>query len=478
MPGIDLLDQSLISKNLFLRLNADGKHFQRFQCERGFYYVDVATSTIVLPPSTTKAYLGFASFNTLLEAVQKDLYERRAFLNAHRLALETELTADDFSLNRFHLVGSLYGTGSTELHITTVHRAPGDEPYETPGLTTVFDSKLSDPAVYLSSCKKPSFFARIKNSFFGLFRSLLNWGVFSDSHLSSRIEASDTEVALADVQYESLGTQSFLDGVTCGYHTIGTQQLLIKMIRNGKPITRENLLAAIDEENPVRYSAQFLDSDKEESRVSFMPFVRATWNDTFTSSHGKSGVNYIFDIPKKVTWRYFASCKFLWFPLKTIIFKTPELVLSAVINTLDYLRNALYQMTPTSRLGKFFRSSALLVVQLIFNPLNIFRKLWHFATSPESTVNQQEKEDELYYQPDLSGNEDGHFDEVVNDSDRQHSHARMRTRGLTATTRVDTGIDGDGDGHVVSLSAARQVSHQAEHVAHVSEGEETEYRFR
>ncbi|WP_218813768.1 hypothetical protein [Rickettsiella endosymbiont of Dermanyssus gallinae] len=105
------------------------------------------------------------------------------------------------NLDDYHVVIPLIGKGITERHIVSYYKAPGAE-----SIPMIFDSKTGNLA---------GFFNVKKNS------------------------------VAPNISYCNLGTQSFFDSVTCGYHTLINTANIVSLIQDGKKVNTASLLKAL-----------------------------------------------------------------------------------------------------------------------------------------------------------------------------------------------------------------------------------------
>lgn len=115
--------------------------------------------------------------------------------------IEKDLNSKNFSIS-----GSLIGKGAAECHYVAFHQ-------DRQGKIALFDSKFSDPERFLSASDKPSLWEKLIGYLQAPFRFIafsLGFGQITEAKFLDQ-----------NIKVHRLGTQPALDGVSCGYHSIG-----------------------------------------------------------------------------------------------------------------------------------------------------------------------------------------------------------------------------------------------------------------
>lgn len=285
--------------------------------------------------------------------------------NNDLVIITTPLFAGDFATllpqlsERFanqKLLLGLMGQGATEQHIVTTYVSEDRKSIE------IFDPKASDPQRFFSGQKGIGTVLR------GLLRAL---NPFPRSTIAlSSDNNSDSSVTKAN--YSSLGTQSFFDGVSCGYHNVANILACKKLIENGEEITVSNLLAQT--KNPVSEAAKLLQEKNIASHkveTSFLDFMKKAWQDTvmpLVSEKQKETLqfkHYFLGWPQNPTRAqqifYFASFSFIAIPLINLVRRPVEFILNASAETANYAKNRLINWAPTNIASQYLRSGLLLL---------------------------------------------------------------------------------------------------------------------
>ncbi|STX28558.1 Uncharacterised protein [Legionella beliardensis] len=314
-------------------------------------------------------------------------------LNAIKLAL----AADD--LNNFHVIAPLVGEGVTEGHITTLYRpaAKLNQGKNVPAPRfTCFDSKIGDIRALVTSPNTsggqrqlftPS---AIYKAAKGLMRSL-----FSGSFSKEGVNFSDNDKVpqeLKTINYVSLGTQSFFDGYSCGFHHLSNSLNMIALIQKEKEVNRQNLLSKNDETNPLLRSTDLLNSANIKVHNSFSDFLKKAWQETFlpdmTDEQRKQTnfAEYFLGWPAKnglvSKIAYVVFFGWLFTPLKNMVKLSTELLMKVVSESINYLKHQVYAIAPTSVSGQVVRSMALIILNGLHALAEGARLLIRTVTSP------------------------------------------------------------------------------------------------
>jgi|GEM_PF-4606033 len=268
--------------------------------------------------------------------------------------------------SNYHLLIGLVGQGLTERHIITAYCAP-DKPF------SYFDSKQSNPDV---------FFGETINTASERFISTL-------TNLANNSNAEDTSGLI------SLGTQSFLDGVSCGHQTVGVIAACKKLIEQGEPVNTETILTKL--ENPVGDAQTILaEKSPDKFRTSLRDFLRQAWLDTYMplatpDEHKEAKFSKYFlkwpESNRNHQIIYFATLGFLLLPLVSLLKIPTEFALIIGAQTSNYLKNLLIAWTPVQSSLQYLRTGLLaltyianmafrgsyLAIRLITSPITSFK---------------------------------------------------------------------------------------------------------
>ena len=323
-------------------------------------------------------------------------------------ALLEDLTLQHKSLENTQIIVPLIGSGATERHITTLY-------IDNNANFTIFDSKLSNPEQFLSDSGAPGW--HFLTIVAGILRSLFNW------KYSNHVQCEQAHAPLNDVQYEGLGTQSFMDGITCGYHTMGTMKVISKLLANKQPVTRESVLQQLETHNPIQESLAMLASADHFVDNELSTFLTHAWQKSFHYSDKKESFDHFFlGVPhadESPLWGIITPFLFI----KNCVKSLTEVPIALTASFFDYLRNRLYQTAPTHWYSKLARTVGLglchtlygitegvrLVLTLIFSPCALFRE--KYAKHDPATANGL-----------VLNNEAGHDFCLVDDINNSHRH--------------------------------------------------------
>ncbi|QRN03079.1 hypothetical protein GH742_03935 [Legionella sp. MW5194] len=285
---------------------------------------------------------------------------------------------------RFHILAGVVGNGVTERHIASMYVPPhGDIHF--------FDPKASDREKFFSDKLTDR-----KFSWRRLIPAL--WNALSPRPTSS-FTLSDGENENRPAVHFALGTQSFFDGVSCGYHHAAQLLVLKDLIMHKKPVTVEALLDQL--RNPVHESSEALQKTLYESMATnrFWAFMKKAWLDTYLPDKIEEERpalhfgHYFMGWPSKEgTLRqvgYFLTLGFIFNPLINVI-KLPELVANGVSESFSFLKNSLIAWAPTHPATQFFRSGLLLTIialqglfkglyfaiRTVTSPITSFKEAW------------------------------------------------------------------------------------------------------
>ncbi|WP_454784857.1 hypothetical protein [Legionella sp. WA2024007413] len=263
---------------------------------------------------------------------------------------------EENNLTNKHVLFGVEGQGATEQHIVTMHLPPN-------GVPKIYDSKYSNPKRFFAS-------NRSKNTVIGIlgaaFHSLNPWASkelnVDLNHISSKRIPSAT--------YYSLGTQSFFDGITCGYHTGSLIEILADRLNSNFDPSPQNLLDAL--KNPVTDAAAKLQTQNAPKTLdmSIFSFWKKAWQDTFlplidTQVRDNYHFGHYFlgwpSDPKGSKLAYFITLKFITAPLTNLLSFFTEFPLNFLSETFSFLKNITLSWAPTNWFTQSIRSALLLV---------------------------------------------------------------------------------------------------------------------
>jgi hypothetical protein len=164
------------------------------------YYYNADKNAVVIPaPLAVKKMLSSdffePDFEDVIQRIEKDLDNKN-----------------------FMISGSLIGKGAGECHYVAFHK-------DNTGKMALFDSKFSDPDRFLSSSDQPTFWEKLIGYLQAPFRFLAFYFGFRHE--------TEAKFLGQEVKVFRLGTQSVLDGVSCGYHSIGAVLTMSEEINRG-----------------------------------------------------------------------------------------------------------------------------------------------------------------------------------------------------------------------------------------------------
>lgn len=299
--------------------------------------------------------------------------------------IQKQLHVDD--LNHYHIIAPLVGEGVTEGHITTLYRPPGVH-----ARYTIFDSKIGDSEAFLTS---PNTTVVVRRFSFGKALRGLARAFFNGRFTENNVDVSSSETvpdALKKIDYASLGIQSFFDGVSCGFHHLSTSMSIISLVHEGEAINQQNLLDKIAEKDPLQEATSFLNEAGIKVKTSYNDFIKKAWEDTFLPNMSRdqrkktSFIEYFLGWPaKNGAWEkvaYVVLLGWIFTPGKNIIKLSTEFLLKAVSESFNFLKHALFKLSPTSVAGQLLRSAALFITYGLHGIAEGARLLVRTVTSP------------------------------------------------------------------------------------------------
>ncbi|KTD63874.1 sulfite exporter TauE/SafE family protein [Legionella spiritensis] len=286
----------------------------------------------------------------------------------------------------YDILCGLIGPGITEQHIVAAHFPPQD--YYPAIQINLFDSKTSHVGklFYQQVSRWGSLFG-------GLARALI-------PHYNKKATIDVVERKSLDVHYNTLGTQSLFDGVSCGYHCAANVMAAKNILENGEGITPANLLAQTSG-SPVLKAAKILRHSGEEKKQNkvksgYLDFIKKAWVDTYMpleddETRQRMGFQHYFlgwphegGFAKKVL--YFAFLGFITNPLLNLIKLPTEFLFNTLSESASYLKNAIIAWKPDFVLTQYLRSGLLLMaygLQGLFKGVSLATRI---VTSPVTSA--------------------------------------------------------------------------------------------
>jgi hypothetical protein len=277
----------------------------------------------------------------------------------HLETLEENLNLEN--MDNYHLVIPLIGQGITERHIATYYQAPGTE--STP---MIFDSKIGNLV---------RFFSVKKNN------------------------------ESPKISYFNLGTQSFFDPVSCGYHTLANTTNILSLIQAGEEVNATSLLKALKKNNLSNFAIPLLKNSDIPLNINYRAFVQQAWRDTFlVGLYGQESSAITFKhyflgwSTEKATWKrmlYITLLGFLFYPLISTLKLLIELPIQLLKHSVDYIKNQLFLWAPTSSSLQYSRTSLLLINYLFHGFLKGLNLIIHTGLSlipTPCTLNTSQKD--------------------------------------------------------------------------------------
>lgn len=304
-----------------------------------FYYVDPVNNLIIV---TTP--INAAEFGELLTHL--DNYFSKIGLANKQLLL------------------SLTGRGVTEKHVVTAYCSAGRQNIQ------IFDSKASNPSKFFSSLAATQLGTLVLSLFRSLVPSPRQTITLSDA--SYRMYPDNNQLGQNrqfTADYTALGTQSFFDGVSCGYHSAATILICRELIAAGEDINRENILARTN--NPVNEATILLkETNPKKVNNAFFAFMKKAWFDTVMplgdekEREASYFRHYFLGWPKEGSVKkalYLVFLGFIFFPLINSIRRPLEFTLNAFSEVANLAKNQLIAWAPTTPGRQYLRSALILL---------------------------------------------------------------------------------------------------------------------
>ncbi|KTD74633.1 hypothetical protein [Legionella waltersii] len=314
-------------------------------------------------------------------------------------SLKACIELDEGSFNDYNVLCGLVGPGATEQHIVTAHFPPQN--YDEDQLrVTIFDSKTSNV--------QKLFYQQI-NTVAAILGGLA-LSILPNYHTETSIEFGQKTL---QVSYNTLGTQSFFDGVSCGYHTAANLEAAKALLKNHQEINRDNLLNSTTD-SPVLRAARILRkpvaSIEQQNKIksSYLDFIKKAWIDTYMplesqkNRQSKRFQHYFLGYPQESGWTkkalYFGLLGFIFIPVHSLIKLPTEFLLNFLSETANYIKNALIAWCPTNAVTQSLRSLFLLVaygLQGLFKGGNLAVRVFISPVTSFKAVCSSETEKEV-----------------------------------------------------------------------------------
>ncbi|MCL9683849.1 hypothetical protein [Legionella maioricensis] len=152
----------------------------------------------------------------------------------------------------FSVSASLIGKGIGERHYAAFHK-------DREGKMVLFDSHISDPERFLNSADKSNLLETVWYYFTSLFRVIqfkLGFGRITHSLILEQ-----------DIEVYRLGTQSALDGVSCGYHSSGAVIAISEDIEKNDSSSLESIKNVIEDNKQLDLIAEALLNQTPKTRI-------------------------------------------------------------------------------------------------------------------------------------------------------------------------------------------------------------------
>ncbi|NSL17218.1 hypothetical protein HRQ65_02320 [Tatlockia micdadei] len=281
---------------------------------------------------------------------------------------------------RQFLVG-LIGHGATEGHIVAAYSSADRQTMK------IFDPKVSDAVKFFAKKRDKSPLTVLRS----LWRALTKPAPEQEILITDRTNGSTDKA-----DYISLGTQSFFDPASCGYHSAATLKICERTLQGeGRLPTREDILEEIG--NPVSdyYDIIHNSYSAYKVRVSFFDFFKQAFYDTFMPlldekqrqqanfAHYFLGWPQESGIGKKIL--YFFTIGFIINPIINMIRRPLEFLPNFASEVANFFVNRLIDWAPTNSAAQYVRSGLLLLtygLQYLFKGVYIALRT---VTSPISS---------------------------------------------------------------------------------------------
>lgn len=161
------------------------------------------------------------------------------------------------------------GHGATETHVATVYVSAATD---NPSTVKIIDSKVSDAEKFFKQFRDKSLLGEPFILLVSLLRSIL-------PNPKQEIEITLNNETRVKAEYISLGTQSFFDPASCGYHSAATIKICEDLLIGGQKLTREAILD--NTRNPVSEGSEIILKHGNAGKVktSYVDFLKQAWED-------------------------------------------------------------------------------------------------------------------------------------------------------------------------------------------------------
>jgi hypothetical protein len=356
MPGLTQLRNEIYPG--LVDTSLDG--MQLIQSTEGDYLIDRKSKIIIL----------------------RDPYKAGNTVSGSGDLITTKLTSLNEQIKDFldyHVITPLIGNGVTERHITTLYLKPNrhDEPI-------IFDSKTSDAARFIGD---ESQFNKAWGVIKGIGRAL-----FRPNYKVNSLDGTD----LKNINYQTLGTQSYFDPITCGHHTLLSIKAITQLIKNNAEVNTANIKMQLDENPSLGAQLRFIQKADPNIKMNYFDFIKYAWHETFMPTkpdyeREQYGFkNYFMGWPKEGGRRgklfYLFTLGFIYNPLANLIKIPTEFLLKSIAESFDFLRHRLMTWAPTSAFGQYFRTFLLITTTLSTGLFEGLRLVTRLITSPVTSA--------------------------------------------------------------------------------------------
>lgn len=329
-------------------------------------------------------------------------------------------------LDNYHLILPVIGNGITEQHIVTLYKPKRKS--NKPNKAFVIDSKTSDPDSFFKFSQQ-TFSQKFSGACKGIFRALIP---------NYQKTVSPKNVYFESVDYLSTGYQSYVDGVSCGYHTLSTILELVLIIESKKEVLspkalRSSLNSASNDrlikENLPRAVNKIIYLEKENTTfLRYRDYIASAWTKTFFNgvneqTRKKQKFQHIvfgWPLDNRLSYQiiYFLSLTFILHPLQLLLNLVITLPINLIAKTFQYWQHKIFLAENKKSITQYARSALLLLIYpllglsktLSFITTQLFSLLTPFnkilgGRETEHLTEKYEKEDEAFVE--ISEKKDG-----------------------------------------------------------------------
>jgi hypothetical protein len=277
------------------------------------------------------------------------------FKKIHRALYKRHEALGDLSL-----IFSLQGRGSTENHIIAAYAtisANENSP------VTLIDSKTTTPERFFGE--------KDSNPVGVVFKALIRSFSSNPDRGKYQVSQEDGQTAI-DVTLITTGTESFLDGTTCGHHAFAAMNACVKLLDEKRNITGANVLGLRETGlpilgNPVRKGQMILktcgvENQSAKVKSNILDFLGDAWSKTYGT--GENGNTPFIDYPSKGTAAqkvayFIPTFRFLTATLTNMVKLPTELVVQGVAEFFHFLQTQLMALAPRNPALQGLRTLAL-----------------------------------------------------------------------------------------------------------------------